>query len=352
MRLSRSTGGSSITSESNSSWSWSSSWSWWLSRRWMVLSAARPWPSSSASGSLPSVAPTIFTSGGSSSRTSASTCARAAASMRSVLLSTTRSAAESWSSNSSCSGDSWSRLGSARRCTSTCAGFAANWPDAAAGPSTTVTTESTVKMFAMSGHWKACTSGLGSARPEVSMSTASIWSRRSASCSITGRNSSCTVQQTQPLASSYSAPSRSLPSSSQPMPQPRRMSPSMPSSPNSLTTTAMRRPSALPRMWRSSVVLPLPRKPVTMVTGILALLCVMEWMLSGAQGARGIGRAARAWRTRRRTARPLQRGAAGANQTALYRRRSTRAVPCRRRQALAAASTPRSTSGSTSTTVM
>ncbi|MCY1281449.1 hypothetical protein D9M70_302590 [compost metagenome] len=44
----------------------------------------------------------------------------------------------------------------------------------------------------------------------------------------------------------------------------------MPSSPNSLTITAMRRPPALSRMWRSSVVLPLPRKPVTMVTGILA----------------------------------------------------------------------------------
>lgn len=40
------------------------------------------------------------------------------------------------------------------------------------------------------------------------------------------------------------------------------------------------------------------------------------------------------------------------NQMLLYRRRSTNAVPCKRRQALAAASTPRSTNGSTSTTVM
>ncbi|MCY1240211.1 hypothetical protein D9M72_530470 [compost metagenome] len=44
----------------------------------------------------------------------------------------------------------------------------------------------------------------------------------------------------------------------------------MPNSPNSLTITAMRRPWALSSMWRSSVVLPEPRKPVTMVTGSLA----------------------------------------------------------------------------------
>ncbi|MNG13243.1 hypothetical protein D3C84_969100 [compost metagenome] len=44
----------------------------------------------------------------------------------------------------------------------------------------------------------------------------------------------------------------------------------MPSSPNSLTITAMRRPWALSSMCRSKVVLPEPRKPVTMVTGSLA----------------------------------------------------------------------------------
>ncbi len=138
----------------------------------MVVSAARPWPSSSASGNRPWLAATIFTSAGISARTSASTCARAASSMRSLLLSTTRSAAESWSSNSSCSGDSWSRFGSARRCASTASGRRRTGPTAAAGPSTTVTTASTVNTFAISGHWKACTSGLGSARPEVSMITA------------------------------------------------------------------------------------------------------------------------------------------------------------------------------------
>src|SRR6218665_4010413 len=68
------------------------------------------------------------------------------------------------------------------------------------------------------------------------------------------------------------------------MPQPFRISPSMPSSPNSLTITAMRRPCALSRMWRSSVVLPLPRKPVTMVAGIFCMGSFSGWGMSeGAQ---------------------------------------------------------------------
>src|SRR5258708_30460365 len=53
-----------------------------------------------------------------------------------------------------------------------------------------------------------------------------------------------------------------------PMPQLFRISPSMPTSPNSLTITARRRPCAFSRIWRTSVVLPAPRKPVTMVQGI------------------------------------------------------------------------------------
>src|SRR5260370_18950657 len=52
------------------------------------------------------------------------------------------------------------------------------------------------------------------------------------------------------------------------MPQLLRISPSMPTSPNSLTITARRRPPAFSRMWRTNVVLPAPRKPVTMVQGI------------------------------------------------------------------------------------
>ena len=106
----------------------------------------------------------------------------------------------------------------------------------------------------------------------------SIWSRRAASSSITGANSSCTVQHRQPLASSNSWP-LSAPVSSQPMPQLRSSSPSMPSSPNSLTMTAMRLPCAWVSKWRSSVVLPLPKKPVTMVAGIFC-----RFMVKGVSG--------------------------------------------------------------------
>ena len=44
----------------------------------------------------------------------------------------------------------------------------------------------------------------------------------------------------------------------------------MPTSPNSLTMTASRRPRAWASTWRISVVLPAPRKPVTMVQGTRA----------------------------------------------------------------------------------
>jgi hypothetical protein len=44
---------------------------------------------------------------------------------------------------------------------------------------------------------------------------------------------------------------------------------STPTSPNSLMTNARRRPPAFSSKWRIIVVLPAPRKPVTMVAGIL-----------------------------------------------------------------------------------
>src|SRR5690606_14957747 len=46
---------------------------------------------------------------------------------------------------------------------------------------------------------------------------------------------------------------------------------------NSLTMTAMRRPWTPSRMRRTRVVLPAPRKPVTMVHGTLAVLA--EWVV-------------------------------------------------------------------------
>jgi hypothetical protein len=63
-------------------------------------------------------------------------------------------------------------------------------------------------------------------------------------------------QQMQPFASSTMSSSRETMSS-----------PSMPISPSSLTMTAVRNPCALVRMCFTSVVFPLPRKPVMTVTG-------------------------------------------------------------------------------------
>ena len=103
---------------------------------------------------------------------------------------------------------------------------------------------------------------MGRASPDVSIR---IWSGRGSSASrrsTVGMKSSATVQQMQPLASStmFSAGQSG-------MAQDCRMSPSTPRVPNSLTTTANRRPPALRIRWLISVVLPAPRKPVMIVTG-------------------------------------------------------------------------------------
>ena len=109
---------------------------------------------------------------------------------------------------------------------------------------------------------KVCTTGAGSARPVVSMTTRSKSTispaRRWANSS---RKVSCmsvrTEQQMQPLASrvmfSDDMVTRSW---------------SMPISPISLITTATRRMSGCLTSLEISVVLPLPRKPVMRVTGI------------------------------------------------------------------------------------
>ena len=83
------------------------------------------------------------------------------------------------------------------------------------------------------------------------------------SLSIAGKKSSATVQQMQPLASSMIVSAAQAGS-----PQPFSMSASMPMSPNSLMMRARRRPLAFCRRWRIRVVLPAPRKPVTIVAGI------------------------------------------------------------------------------------
>src|SRR6185437_4500482 len=82
---------------------------------------------------------------------------------------------------------------------------------------------------------------------------------------MVGTKSSATVQHRQPLVSSTMASSGQFSSA-----QPFRMSPSMPRSPNSLTRMASRRPCGFCMRWRTRVVLPAPRKPVMMVTGIFS----------------------------------------------------------------------------------
>ena len=84
---------------------------------------------------------------------------------------------------------------------------------------------------------------------------------------MAGRKSSATVQQMQPLASSITSASRQ-PS----MPQPSRIARSTPRSPNSLISSASRRPPLFSSRCRIRLVLPAPRKPVTTVAGIFAVI--------------------------------------------------------------------------------
>src|SRR5215211_698741 len=107
--------------------------------------------------------------------------------------------------------------------------------------------------------------GAGSARPVVSMTTRSsrgispLWSMSRSSMSSPTR-SSRVVQQTQPL------PSKTVRSSTR-----RRRWWSSPTSPNSLTRTAVLAIDGAESALARRVVLPLPRKPVTTVTGRLVL---------------------------------------------------------------------------------
>ena len=81
---------------------------------------------------------------------------------------------------------------------------------------------------------------------------------------MAGRKSSATVQQMQPLASSITSSS-----AQSAMPQPPSSALSTPRSPNSLIKRASRLPPACSTRWRTRLVLPAPRKPVTMVAGNL-----------------------------------------------------------------------------------
>src|SRR5882757_6371507 len=135
-------------------------------------------------------------------------------------------------------------------------------PSDSASASTTVTTPSTVARVRTAGQSNAFSSGCGNASPDVSITIASSGRSRASNLSMVGMKSSATVQQIQPLVSSTISPgAQALAAHSSTSP------PSNPASPNSLTITAIRRPSACVSSERSSVVLPAPRNPVSMVTG-------------------------------------------------------------------------------------
>src|SRR2546423_14320230 len=110
---------------------------------------------------------------------------------------------------------------------------------------------------------KLCATGPGSAMPVVSMITRSNLSlpesRRSFNSPRMRIGSPRTVQQTQPLFISMICSPVSL----------RRISLSTPASPNSFSITARRWPCCSLRIRLTSVVLPLPKKPVSMVTGTM-----------------------------------------------------------------------------------
>ena len=266
--------------------------SWWLGRVSRLSSTAACNPNNIDGSIVPWTLSTIFTTLGNSCLINSSTWAFVSSFTKSVLLKTTKSAQASWSAKSSCKGVSCSRLSSACRCAATASGSLANVPFATAAQSTIVITASTVAPDRISCQRKAFTSGFGNAKPEVSIKMQSILSRRLSNCCIVGKNSSCTVQHKQPLVNSKilvtdvvadvadslsvsptdnSSVTSATASVAQTW-QDFNKSPSIPSSPNSLTTTAIRRPWLFCSRWRMRLVLPLPKKPVITVTGILAAI--------------------------------------------------------------------------------
>mmetsp|Transcript_68829 Transcript_68829/g.202036 ORF Transcript_68829/g.202036 Transcript_68829/m.202036 type:complete len:281 (-) Transcript_68829:1-843(-) len=217
---------------------------------------------SAFSSSLTSAIFTRFASGVSATSTHCSSLAALVAELlptRSHLFRMMRSA------NAICSMDSFSAPSgfSSSRCCSTCAA------------STTVMIPSRRYLAWMSSSAKkVCATGAGSAMPVVSISTASKSLTLSCMRLSASTRSPRTVQHMQPFITSItsslmrvtSGPSTLLPAAAVEI-----SFSSTPTSPNSFSMIAKRRPwSGERRMWFSKVVLPEPRKPVRMVTGTRA----------------------------------------------------------------------------------
>ena len=153
---------------------------------------------------------------------------------------------------------------SSRSASATClraSGCSSSWR-AALIASTVVTTPASVQKCETSGLFSSiCIIGAGSARPVVSTTMRlnggiSPASRLASSSRSALSRSERSVQQTQPLCSTTISPSIASTSRW-----------SSPTAPNSLTITAVSPSSGCFSRWFSSVVLPLPRKPVSTVTG-------------------------------------------------------------------------------------
>mmetsp|Transcript_59455 Transcript_59455/g.98572 ORF Transcript_59455/g.98572 Transcript_59455/m.98572 type:complete len:284 (-) Transcript_59455:25-876(-) len=128
------------------------------------------------------------------------------------------------------------------------------------------------KDFASSSTKKVWATGAGSAKPVVSMIIPSSFSlpdfTRLESFFSTTIRSCRTVQQMHPFIISIISSSACI------LVFLESNASSIPTSPNSFSITANFLPCASVRMWFSSVVLPLPKKPVRMVTGTRSSLAM------------------------------------------------------------------------------
>ena len=147
-------------------------------------------------------------------------------------------------------------------------------PLTTASASTTANTLSTVNLLRISGHSNALSRGFGSASPDVSISMCSGRYLPFISFCIVGTKSSATVQQIQPLANSRMFSSGQVSSE-----HCLTISPSTPRSPNSFIITANLFDLFLIIKLRINVVLPAPKKPVSIVTGIFSRLLIFNYLI-------------------------------------------------------------------------
>ena len=204
--------------------------------------------------------------------------------MRSLLFRRIMSAHRIWSSNTSSSGLSCSTAASAARCAASAVGIvgerARGHRRAVDDGDDAVDRHPGADRRPVEGLRPAASAGRGP-RSRSGCARAASAGRAAFPAPARNRRRRCST-------CSRSAARRCRPRVQPSMPQPSRNEPSKPRSPNSLTSTASRRPPAFSRRWRTSVVLPAPRKPVTTVQGILPRLASFGGVLDGARRGGGM----------------------------------------------------------------